>query len=90
MYLSEHCILPSLALVYDYAVSSTLIPIRIQPLTFPKRGVSLDLFDNSVSCLTSPAKYIVFCYFIRKLFGELKFPNNSIIPIEPTYCKERW
>jgi len=38
----------------------------------------LDLFGNSVSCRTSPAKYCVFCCFIRKLFGELKFPNNSI------------
>ena len=47
----------------------------------PKTGANkriLDLFDNSVSCLTSLAKYCVFCCFIRKLFGELKFPNNSI------------
>jgi len=46
----------------------------------------LDLFDNSVkpkvcSCLTSPAKYCVFCCFIRKLFGELKFPKNSTIEL---------
>jgi hypothetical protein len=37
----------------------------------------LDLFDNSVSCRTSLAKYYVFCLFLAEVVPKLKFPNNS-------------
>ena len=38
----------------------------------------MDLFDNSVSCRTSLAKYYVFCLFPAEVVSKLKFPNNSI------------
>jgi hypothetical protein len=37
----------------------------------------MDLFDNPVGCLTSLAKCKAFCGLQWKLFGNLKFPNNS-------------
>ncbi|MDR2600914.1 MAG: hypothetical protein LBC53_00450 [Spirochaetaceae bacterium] len=38
----------------------------------------LDLFANPVGCRPSLAKCLAFCVFKRKLFGNLRFPNNSI------------
>ena len=36
----------------------------------------MDLFDNSVSCRTSLAKYYIFCRFSAEVVRKLKFPNN--------------
>ena len=53
-------------------------------LTLPSRRCELceknrlDLRDNSVSCLSSLAKYSVFCCFYKEFVRKLKFPNKSI------------
>ena len=47
--------------------------------------LEIDLFDNPVACLSSPAvfqaKALQNRVFSRKLFGNWRFPNNSNICI---------
>ena len=52
-------------------------------LKLPKPEIAIiDLFGNSVSSLTSHAKYCVFCNLNKEVVRKLKFPNNSNIYFE--------